>query len=446
MYPSPFYILLSVHIFSIKAEIEILSRGIDYVKDDDIAMIFYVNVKNVGKNDLEIAVNMLHCCETITPDEENCNSMTLIGSNIRILPSNSVKNLTLIYPNLYLFNRRGICSVRIIYRNRHKKREVSTAIHFDTTKFHSGYAKGKKLQCETVDLNFREKCNPVDCLIKYSGTMSYFNPESRRCEKVPVCYSKICDGCTPGVVYSPYSNECVDLNAPISRKDLENIENKQGRQQTSMINAICHYGRVTERKKCLCNEDWTTSASDEGMYEPGVAQHHLCNIQIGDWNCVNKTRIRITMILIVLLAITVISKLLLLMCIMTWCYRHFKKPEKTSPLQLDPEIKSIILSENLDSLDKCLCHELQYQKGEMRQKDSNLQSETVNLKYYPCSPSAFSNIRTSSGSTRCSSKTLPNIDMSNTSTSDTISFPQGDSSEDDDNNDREMFLDDDVSN
>ncbi|XP_066252679.1 uncharacterized protein [Euwallacea similis] len=444
--PSLFYILLSVLISSIKAKIEILSKGIDYVSDDDIAMVFYVSVKNVGKNELELSVNMLQCCETIASDEANCSSMTLIGGNMGVLPSTCMKNLTLIYPNLYLFNRRGICYIKVIYRNHHKRKKVNTDIYFDTTKFHSDSAEGEKPQCETVDLDFREQCNPVDCLIKYSGTMSYFNPEFRRCEKVPACNSKICDGCVPDVAYSPYNNECGDLNTPISRKDLENIENNQGRQQAGIINAICHYGKVTEGGKCLCNKDWTTSASDEGTYEPGVAQHHLCNIQIGDWNWVNKPRIRITMILIALLAITVISKLLVLMCIMTWCYKHFKKPEKTCSLQLDPEVKPIILCENLNSRDKCLCHEVQDQQAKMKQKDSTLQSETVNVNYYPCSPGACSSVRISTRSTRYFNKSLPNIDLSNASTSDAISFPEGDSSENSDNSDSETFREDEVSN
>lgn len=188
------------------------------------------------------------------------------------LASNYVKNLTLIYPNLYLFNRRGICSVEVIYRNQLRKKELSTDIRFDTSKF----CPEDKKQCETIDMDFMQNCNPVDCLIKYSGIISYFNPECKRCQKVPICNSKICDECFPDVGYSPYSNECFDVNEPISKSDLEEIESNQDGNQIGMINAICHYGRVTDNGECLCNDGWTTTTTDEGIFLNFSKFHSEC--------------------------------------------------------------------------------------------------------------------------------------------------------------------------
>lgn len=256
----------------IRAEIEIQAQGIDYIENDDIAIIFYITVKNICKDELELSVNMLQCCETITPDEVDCNSMTLIGGDMGTLASNYVKNLTLIYPNLYLFNRRGICSVEVIYRNQLRKKELSTDIRFDTSKF----CPEDKKQCETIDMDFMQNCNPVDCLIKYSGIISYFNPECKRCQKVPICNSKICDECFPDVGYSPYSNECFDVNEPISKSDLEEIESNQDGNQIGMINAICHYGRVTDNGECLCNDGWTTTTTDEGIFLNFSKFHSEC--------------------------------------------------------------------------------------------------------------------------------------------------------------------------
>ncbi|KAL1506275.1 hypothetical protein ABEB36_005667 [Hypothenemus hampei] len=425
---TPFFVysLTLYFVIIVTAEIKIVDSGIGIFNPDDTALVFYVAVKNICKDDLELSVNMVQCCEVIGPDDSDCNSMTLIGGDMGVLPSKQIKNLTLIYPNLYLYNRHGKCTIEVIYRNQLKKREISADIHFDTTETCDGNE--QKRECETIDLDYRENCNPVDCLVKYSGIISYFNPECKRCQKVPVCNSKI-EGCFPDVAYSPYNNECGDLNIPFSRKDLKEMEHYPLDNRLSMINAICHYGTVTSYGECLCNPGWITSTNDEGVYEPSVAQHHLCNIQVGDWNCVNKSRIRITAILLSVLAITIISKLLLLMCLMTWCYRHFRGPEKTCAQTLDPNDPSIILCEAFDSQDKCHCHDLKTQRSSHK-KPVKLHSQTVNISYYPCSPSAFSSMRTSMGSSKYS-KSEPTIELSNTSTSATISLLDDDSEDSD---------------
>lgn len=168
-----------------------------------------------------------------------------------------------------------------------------------------------------------------------------------------------------------------------------------------------------------------------GMYEPGVAQHHLCNIQVGDWNCINKSRIRLTAILIVIFAITVISKLIILMCVMTWCYRQLRKPEKTCTRKLDSDAQSLLLCDNLNSFDKCLCCEIEEATNpkEREKRLHSLHSQTVNINYYPSSPSAFSSIKTSSRSSKLSVTSECSTARNNTSTSAAISFSEGESSD-----------------
>lgn len=168
-----------------------------------------------------------------------------------------------------------------------------------------------------------------------------------------------------------------------------------------------------------------------GMYEPGVAQHHLCNIQVGDWNCINKSRIRLTAILIVIFAITVISKLIILMCVMTWCYRQLRKPENTCTRKLDSDDQSLLLCDNLISHDKCLCCELEKATNpkEREKRLHTLHSQTVNISYYPSSPSAFSSIKTSTKSSKFSVTSECSTASNNTSTSAAISFSESESSD-----------------
>ncbi|KAH1028761.1 hypothetical protein HUJ05_002091 [Dendroctonus ponderosae] len=184
--------------------------------------------------------------------------------------------------------------------------------------------------------------------------------------------------------------------------------------------------------------------AEVGMYEPGVAQHHLCNVQIGDWNCVNRSRIRITAILIAIFAVTVVSKVLLLMCVMTWCYKHFRQSGKACVKDLNPESTSIVLCEELEAFEKCLCCETD-ENHENPRKSKTLHSQTVNVSYFPCSPSVFSSMRTSTDSTKYSIKSGPSRDLSNTSSSAVISFPDGQSSQDSDSNEI-LFCEDETSN
>ncbi|CAG9770071.1 unnamed protein product [Ceutorhynchus assimilis] len=380
-------VLQAVLAYTISAEISIIDSGIGFIQEDDIAIIFYITVKNICKDDLDLYVNMVKCCETLDPDDIDCSSMTLIGGDMGVLPSKNVKNLTLIYPNLYVFNRRGVCSIKISYRSELKKKELITDVKFDT--------RVRNFKCESNDLDFRKNCNPVDCLIKYSGLISYFNADCKKCRKVPKCTS-----------YSPFTNECIDQKRKIAKEDLENLQTKQSNiNQLMKLNAICHYGNVTEDGQCICNEEWTSNTEDEEIYEPNVGQIHLCNIQIGDWSCINKKRLRITIILIALFAITVISKILLLMCVMTWCYKHFRQPEpeKATPIGSDD---LMILCNKLDKEDKCKCCQ---HNDEIAGKMNALHSQIVNVSYYAASPSMISS---SPGNTTSKNKSSTSMSIS----------------------------------
>lgn len=74
------------------------------------------------------------------------------------------------------------------------------------------------------------------------------------------------------------------------------------------------------------------------------------------------------------------------MCVLNWCYKHFRKPHSKTctdhPSNFD---ESLILCENLNtSVDKCIC------KGLSTQRVPMLTNETVNVCYYPCRPSSTS--------------------------------------------------------
>ncbi|KAJ8931238.1 hypothetical protein NQ314_015882 [Rhamnusium bicolor] len=125
------------------------------------------------------------------------------------------------------------------------------------------------------------------------------------------------------------------------------------------------------------------------------------------------------------------------MCILNWCYKHFRSQKKTCAHELDPYDETIIMCENLESYEQCLCD-----IPPENRKAHALKSETVNVSYYPCAPSGFSSIRASTESEKgkFSLKSEQSILLSNTTSSSIpVSFESetdamSDSEEDDDGN------------
>ncbi|KAF7263598.1 hypothetical protein GWI33_001767, partial [Rhynchophorus ferrugineus] len=416
------------------SEISILESGIAPIKSTDSAVVFFVTVKNDEANEIDLSVRMVQCCETLHDGDSDCSSMNLIGGEMGTLSSGYTKNLTLIYPNLYVYNRKGTCSVSVCYRNQYKKNQLLTDINFDTG--NDCPKNQNNCSCATPDLDYKNNCQPVDCLIKYSGIIGYFDTASNLCRKVPLCLSRS-NGEVADVAYSPFTNECVDLDKGMCKKDLRGIGLGAVEGATMKLNTVCHHGTASDDDECVCDQGWITDTNDEEMFEPGISQHHLCNIQMSDWHKANKKRIRITSILIAIFALTIISKVLLLMCIMTWCYKHYnKRTEKTCSKHLDPDDPSIILCEDMLQPDMCSC--CKDSKNDLaspapsKTKPSNLQAQTVNVSYYSCCPSDPMCGKLSNDSSRISFCTNSSAKAEDSGSSMTISFPQDEESEDSD--------------
>jgi hypothetical protein len=42
-------------------------------------------------------------------------------------------------------------------------------------------------ECETIDDDRIRNCEPANCVLKYNGHRNYYNPNTKTCEKVPLC-------------------------------------------------------------------------------------------------------------------------------------------------------------------------------------------------------------------------------------------------------------------
>ncbi|XP_057654023.1 uncharacterized protein LOC130892571 [Diorhabda carinulata] len=375
--------LLSVFVISLAAEdIVIRDAGIFDIKEGDIAIIFYVTIENTSEKDTGISVSMNKCCdEAHTSDRYSCDSMYIIGGYMGVLKSKHTMNATLIYPNMYTYFRQGTCTITVNYRLDKYDKVLTKMINFRTNNTADESYSGQN-QCATVDLDSQDNCNRVDCVLKYSGERNYFNPSTKECERVPVCVSDPTNGVEIG--YSLITNQCINLRDTIQPSDIEFLDSNQADVIDDMnmyqTNKICHRGEIDfSNTECVCSSGWRTSLSGDDVYEPSLLLYHMCNVETGTWNCVNKTKIQTTILIISILVLTVASKVLIVMCILTWCYKHFTKSNVivcTSKEKDDYE--KLLIQNPLEDNDKCICTDLKERK-----KIPSLYKQTVDISYYP---------------------------------------------------------------
>ncbi|KAJ8924810.1 hypothetical protein NQ315_000964, partial [Exocentrus adspersus] len=372
--------------------------GIGCIDDDDIAMIFYITLENQSDMNFEVSACMAQCCDTTKPNEMDCNFMSLIGGDMGVLPAKDARNITLIHPNLYLKNRQGQCTVNLRYRNERAVRQRMARIEFKTL---SPNQEG--CDCASVDMDATENCRPVDCVVKYSGTRNYFDSRRMECTFVTQCISPP-NQCAPETGYSIAVNNCTNLNRTIGKQELHMLDSN--RSETSQCvtcpfnNIVCHHGSLDTNGQCECDTGWITSP-DEEIFVPTVLTYHMCNVETGAWNCLNKGRIKTTTILIAVFAVTIASKILILMCILNWCYKRYKsKRDLICSDKLDPDRDDIILCDDLREFEECLCEE------PPKRRQHLLEPQTVNVSFYPCLPSAFSSVLASSESEKRSEESI----------------------------------------
>ncbi|CAG9861980.1 unnamed protein product [Phyllotreta striolata] len=370
-------ILLTLAVIYSTNDIDITDSGILPIEEDDMAIIFYLTVKNQCDKNLEITIAMNECCDLSKPEENNNCNMYLIGGYMGVLKAQETRNVTLINPNMYTYFRKGTCSISVIYRSSKFERIVTKIVDFQTNSTEEG-----RDICPTCDTDPTDNCNQVDCVIKYFGEKSYFNPSTKECESVPVCvdnpaYHEL-------IAYSWLTNNCMNLNNTITKYDLEYLENNMADSSdgdaVTFTNVICHHGDLSADGDCQCSGTWRTSLFEDDVYEPSLFLYHMCNIEPGGWNCVNRNRIEATALIIAILSFTVATKVLILMCLLNWCYKYFRKAKKPVVCAEDPDdcAKSFVLSESSKrSSNRCVCGDFKKAKF-----DSSNQ-KNADVAYYP---------------------------------------------------------------
>ncbi|CAD6221316.1 GSCOCG00005144001-RA-CDS [Cotesia congregata] len=285
-------------------DIEITDSGIYPIKRLDTGMTFYVQLNNRANRPVVVRSQMINCCEIITPEDVDCEHIRLIGDHVGILPPGK-SNVTLVWPTLYLHDRRGECEIGITYNTDGSSNLLRQKISFDTYVSNQsvpdilkGYYEANEVKrCSSVDEDSLDSCQPVKCLIKYSGKRNFFNKSLRRCQ--------------PVVVWVPDSGEAADSNI------------------------ICHNGRQDNvTGMCICNEGWGTHQIDS--LESSTESIHMCNFKTSPFSRVTNTGYSTTSL--VILTVIIVSLLFFVLC----CVMTLVTQDYSSPPGAGVELRSVL--------------------------------------------------------------------------------------------------------
>ncbi|CAH0547962.1 unnamed protein product [Brassicogethes aeneus] len=329
-------VILVLPIFC-RSQINVITTGVIEYEETDMAITLYITIENLYQDNFDINLRMVHCHSLqgdavgFDSSENDTRPIYLIGGDMGTLHSKNARNVTLIYPTMYFRGVGGTCTVAIKYQSKSKANEMTTEVNFKARPLKKDcdeeQAKTKEIsQCKTEDLDPDRDCNPVDCMMKYGGEKNYFKYAAHLCQDVPFC---IITERTPDIIYQINSNACRNMNSYVSTEDLKKLEKNDASACSCvyMANSICHHGDVKkESGTCECNPEWTTTSDPDEIYQPTLQQYHACNVEVNSWNSVNKSKVKTTILLICIFVITVASKLVILMCLLTWCIKWIKQP------------------------------------------------------------------------------------------------------------------------
>ncbi|XP_073994480.1 uncharacterized protein isoform X2 [Rhodnius prolixus] len=234
-----------------RKDIVIKSAGLLPIEPLDVGFSIYVTILNIGGSPVHVVSKMIECCEALSDDETDCSFMHLMGGNMGFVPSNSTRNVTLVFPNMYPYNRRGDCLIAVWYRNKFNlTAEVRASVAFDTYRRQTiDSAKERHLlsrTCISPDLDPLDNCRPVDCHQKYNGEKPYFSRIRNKCIASPACYA--------------------DPN-----KNMPDVLN---------MNLRCHHGKMNNQSGlCHCDEGWTSPPISDNMMISSTLLFHMCTIK-----------------------------------------------------------------------------------------------------------------------------------------------------------------------
>ncbi|XP_035214763.1 uncharacterized protein LOC118188433 [Stegodyphus dumicola] len=221
--------------------------------------------------------------------------MQLFGVDVGELYPQDTRNLTLLYPNLYLHNRVGRCDMEIMDA---KNRKMTRKVEFDTTLIKLGgliprllqnyYNPREMIDCKSTDEDPLNACQPYPCLVRYDGTRNMYNHTTKRCEQIPKCIPET-EKDLIDEAYIIETNSCKTLIRSMTEQEFTQFgEGKPSIRVLSRahgypLNVRCHNGHRSDTNRwCECKPGWDSAPFDHKNFNPDLQVYHMCTVWTGE--------------------------------------------------------------------------------------------------------------------------------------------------------------------
>lgn len=230
-----YYLLFDRIILLAETSVRVLDKGILPLEKNSVAIQFYFDIENEDKlNACKVRSIPKMCCLSDNADID-CDIVKVYGDYHDVLKPKYRDTIMYIYATLAQHDQVGYCNFILDQScGRKKTKREAVKIAFDTRLKNKsqyllkGYVTGQKIStCETLDQDSLNRCSPVNCDVKYSGSRPFYDTELDKCVKPVECITDPKQD-LPDVVYMPKSNTCRDLNHPLTVADIYAISTGLG--------------------------------------------------------------------------------------------------------------------------------------------------------------------------------------------------------------------------
>lgn len=226
------YFLVFYLIYDVIATINVLNKGVVPLEKKSVGIQFFIDIVNEDRiQNCRVHCWAKRCCLNDT-EKTDCSVMKIFsGSTYNVKPKDR-ETIMNVYPTIIQHDLVGYCEFILNSRCGRSIRNIRRFVYipFDTrisiwTKSHllkSYIDDQKRANCDSLDENSLNECQPVFCDHKYAGVRSFYNVRQKKCIPATTCISATGKD-MPDLVYVPISNICRDLENPLSVKDVYDI-------------------------------------------------------------------------------------------------------------------------------------------------------------------------------------------------------------------------------
>lgn len=225
------YLFPYLFLCEVLSTIKVFDNGILPLEKKSVGIQFFLDIENEDRwNSCVVRTWTKKCCLTDS-DKEDCDTILVYGVNVDYVKPKDRETLIYVYPCIHQHDQVGYCDLILesqCGRSNARHKEVIN-IPFDT-RITRGKRDAKNLlinyiadqnskECESIDQDSLNNCEPINCNIKYSSRRPFYDYNLQRCVEAAICEGDP-DKDLPDIVYIPISNVCRDLESPLTSEDI----------------------------------------------------------------------------------------------------------------------------------------------------------------------------------------------------------------------------------